>query len=284
MAEGPSNRLYVGNIPWSTTVDELRGIFSQCGTISLVDIPTGRQGRSAATASWSTPPSPRRRWPSSSSTVRLDLWFSDASRAIASRTRRLCRPRAPARRHNYLQPPRRAIEEIFARDPRGVGPSGAIALARRFNSDADARLIFSLVSSPRPHPRRPQHHRPRGQGAHQVRPLQERWQPQHARRHPRRRGMPLLRRQPRVGDHRGDPDRCVSRPRDFPLSDSWTQCRPRGPHPRRPARDRTRASAAPTAPIRSLFSRKKRREGFEGADFFTSSPARASLDTIFPDD
>lgn len=44
--EGSTNRLYVGNIPWSTTVDELRGIFSQCGTISLVEIPTGRQGRS----------------------------------------------------------------------------------------------------------------------------------------------------------------------------------------------------------------------------------------------
>lgn len=46
MAEGPTNRLYVGNIPWSTTIDELRGIFSQSGTITLVDIPTGRQGRS----------------------------------------------------------------------------------------------------------------------------------------------------------------------------------------------------------------------------------------------
>jgi RNA recognition motif-containing protein len=45
-SEEPTNRLYVGNIPWSTTVEELRGIFSQCGGISLVDIPTGRQGRS----------------------------------------------------------------------------------------------------------------------------------------------------------------------------------------------------------------------------------------------
>ena len=45
-SEEPSNRLYVGNIPWSTSVEELRGIFSQCGSISLVDIPTGRQGRS----------------------------------------------------------------------------------------------------------------------------------------------------------------------------------------------------------------------------------------------
>ena len=45
-SEEPTTRLYVGNIPWSTTVEELRGIFSQCGSISLVDIPTGRQGRS----------------------------------------------------------------------------------------------------------------------------------------------------------------------------------------------------------------------------------------------
>ena len=45
-SEEPTNRLYVGNIPWSTSVEELRGIFSQCGSISLVDIPTGRQGRS----------------------------------------------------------------------------------------------------------------------------------------------------------------------------------------------------------------------------------------------
>ena len=46
MADAPTNRLYVGNIPWSTTIDELRGIFSGSGAITLVDIPTGRQGRS----------------------------------------------------------------------------------------------------------------------------------------------------------------------------------------------------------------------------------------------
>jgi hypothetical protein len=45
-SEEPTNRLYVGNIPWSTTIDELRGIFSGSGAITLVDIPTGRQGRS----------------------------------------------------------------------------------------------------------------------------------------------------------------------------------------------------------------------------------------------
>ena len=45
-ADASTTRLYVGNIPWSTTVEELRGIFSQCGPLTLVDIPTGRQGRS----------------------------------------------------------------------------------------------------------------------------------------------------------------------------------------------------------------------------------------------
>jgi RNA recognition motif-containing protein len=39
-------RLYVGNIPWSTTIDELRDIFAECGGVRDVDIPTGRQGRS----------------------------------------------------------------------------------------------------------------------------------------------------------------------------------------------------------------------------------------------
>jgi len=39
-------RLYVGNIPWSTSVDELRDIFSPCGQISFLSIPTGRQNRS----------------------------------------------------------------------------------------------------------------------------------------------------------------------------------------------------------------------------------------------
>jgi len=39
-------RLYVGNIPWTTTVEELREIFSVCQGVREVDIPTGRQGRS----------------------------------------------------------------------------------------------------------------------------------------------------------------------------------------------------------------------------------------------
>jgi hypothetical protein len=256
MAEGPTNRLYVGNIPWSTTVDELRGIFSQCGTISLVDIPTGRQGRSRGygIVEYSSVPEAQMAIQQLDGTSRSWV-FLTSSRAIAAQSRRPGRPSAPARRHNYLQPPRRALEEFFARDPRRGGLSGAIALARRSKSDADARLLFSLFSSPRPHPRRPQHHRPRGQGAHQVRPFQERWwQPQHARRHPRRRGLPLLRRQPRVGDHRGDPDRCVSRPRDFPrASPRPTVARARRPPGARRAIGRARARPQPP---RSLFRGK----------------------------
>jgi RNA recognition motif-containing protein len=38
-----SNRLYVGNIPWSTTVEELQGLFTDAENI---EIPTGRQNRS----------------------------------------------------------------------------------------------------------------------------------------------------------------------------------------------------------------------------------------------
>jgi len=43
---GSSARLYVGNIPWSTTIDDLRELFAECGGVARVDIPTGRQGRS----------------------------------------------------------------------------------------------------------------------------------------------------------------------------------------------------------------------------------------------
>ena len=43
---GSSARLYVGNIPWSTTIDDLRELFAECGGVTRVDIPTGRQGRS----------------------------------------------------------------------------------------------------------------------------------------------------------------------------------------------------------------------------------------------
>lgn len=39
-------RLYIGNIPWSTTVEDLRDLFADCGGVRGVDIPTGRQGRS----------------------------------------------------------------------------------------------------------------------------------------------------------------------------------------------------------------------------------------------
>ena len=41
-----ASRLYVGNIPWSTTVEDLRDLFADCGGVRDVDIPTGRQGRS----------------------------------------------------------------------------------------------------------------------------------------------------------------------------------------------------------------------------------------------
>ena len=38
--------MYVGNIPWSTTAEELRELFAECGGVTRVEIPTGRQGRS----------------------------------------------------------------------------------------------------------------------------------------------------------------------------------------------------------------------------------------------
>lgn len=41
-----THRLYVGNIPWSTTDDELRALFAECDGVTRVEIPTGRQGRS----------------------------------------------------------------------------------------------------------------------------------------------------------------------------------------------------------------------------------------------
>ncbi len=36
-------RLYVGNIPYSTTEDELRRLFSQVGRVDAVEIPVDRQ-------------------------------------------------------------------------------------------------------------------------------------------------------------------------------------------------------------------------------------------------
>lgn len=45
-AAASAPRLYVGNIPWSTTVEDLREMFAECGGVRDVDIPTGRQGRS----------------------------------------------------------------------------------------------------------------------------------------------------------------------------------------------------------------------------------------------
>lgn len=39
-------RLYVGNIPWSATEQELRDLFADTPGVRRVEIPTGRQGRS----------------------------------------------------------------------------------------------------------------------------------------------------------------------------------------------------------------------------------------------
>jgi len=39
-------RLYVGNIPWSATEQELRDLFADAPGVRRVEIPTGRQGRS----------------------------------------------------------------------------------------------------------------------------------------------------------------------------------------------------------------------------------------------
>ena len=42
----PPPRLYVGNIPWSATEQELRDVFADTPGVRRVEIPTGRQGRS----------------------------------------------------------------------------------------------------------------------------------------------------------------------------------------------------------------------------------------------
>ncbi len=38
-----TTKLYVGNLPYTTTEDELRQLFSQAGTVATVAIPTDRQ-------------------------------------------------------------------------------------------------------------------------------------------------------------------------------------------------------------------------------------------------
>lgn len=43
---GTTPRLYVGNIPWSATEQELRDLFADTPGVRRVEIPTGRQGRS----------------------------------------------------------------------------------------------------------------------------------------------------------------------------------------------------------------------------------------------
>jgi len=37
------NRVYIGNIPWGATVDEITDHFSQCGNVINVRIPTNRE-------------------------------------------------------------------------------------------------------------------------------------------------------------------------------------------------------------------------------------------------
>jgi RNA recognition motif-containing protein len=38
-----SNKLYVGNLPFTTTEDELRGVFEQHGSVSSVNVITDRE-------------------------------------------------------------------------------------------------------------------------------------------------------------------------------------------------------------------------------------------------
>jgi RNA recognition motif-containing protein len=39
-------KLYVGNLPWETEEQELRGLFASCGNVLSLEIPKGRQERS----------------------------------------------------------------------------------------------------------------------------------------------------------------------------------------------------------------------------------------------
>jgi len=41
----PDTTLYVGNLPYSTSWQELKEVFSECGGVAFVDIPGGRDGR-----------------------------------------------------------------------------------------------------------------------------------------------------------------------------------------------------------------------------------------------
>ena len=216
--------------------------------------PPAARAAPAATASSSTPTSRRRRWRSSSSTVRPGKTLARVARAIAARTdesrarkrvaaafRAVTIIRRAFRSRNCPLPPRSRSRRGT---PRARSPTGS-------DETPDPPILPPVVSSLRPHPRRPQHHRSRGQGPDQVRAFQGRWQPLHARRHPRRRGMPLLRRQPRVGDHRGEPDRYVSTSRlRFSAASPRARDRPRNPRARSAAR-----APAPSAPSSSSFFR-----------------------------
>ena len=183
MPEGPSRALrrqHPRPPPWPS---------SAAGSASRHHLPGRRAPAAAAaraaTASWS--PRIRRRWPSSSSTARLDLWFSDAS------------PRDRVANASSLPSARSRPPSCAAPTARCTKSSRAIrvglALGRRAPSRVAStrtltRASSSLSSLLPGQTWRPQHHRPRGQGAHQVRPLQAAPRPlaQHAGDTPRRRG------------------------------------------------------------------------------------------------
>ena len=38
--------LYVGNLPWETTSEDVRALFASCGNVVRAEVPVGRQGRS----------------------------------------------------------------------------------------------------------------------------------------------------------------------------------------------------------------------------------------------
>ena len=61
------------------------------------------------------------------------------------------------------------LSRMIARAKRARDPAAAWKLRSNIQHDADPSILTPPTHS-RSHPRRSQHHRPRGQGAHQVRP------------------------------------------------------------------------------------------------------------------
>ena len=57
-------KLYVGNLPYNTTEDDLRNLFSQYGSVDSVAVITDREtGRSKGSASWNSATTPKRAMP-----------------------------------------------------------------------------------------------------------------------------------------------------------------------------------------------------------------------------